>query len=63
MITKRRDGVEIRSRVVIAAGRVFEEGTHQRLKARNGVYAVLAKSQQLHDSLSSSSPPGVDVAI
>jgi len=44
--------------VVIAAGRVFEEGTHAQLKAKNGLYGTLARAQELQQSIGGTPLPG-----
>ena len=40
--------------VVLAGGRIFEEGTHAQLKARNGLYGTLARAQEIEQSIASS---------
>jgi ATP-binding cassette subfamily B multidrug efflux pump len=40
--------------VVLAGGRIFEEGTHAQLKVRNGLYGTLARAQEIEESIASS---------
>ena len=40
--------------VVLDDGRVAEQGTHDALVARGGLYAELARKQQLEDELAAS---------